>query len=71
MRVPRPASIVRLTVGLIAWGAGSVAAQETYPSRPVQVVVPFPPGGVADVVARALAPSLERQLKQPVVIVNK
>ncbi len=47
------------------------AAQEPYPTRPVQVVVPFPPGGVADVVARALAPALERNLKQPMVIVNK
>jgi tripartite-type tricarboxylate transporter receptor subunit TctC len=47
------------------------AAQEAYPSRPVQIVVPFPPGGIADVVARAISPSLERNLKQPMVIVNK
>jgi tripartite-type tricarboxylate transporter receptor subunit TctC len=51
--------------------SGLVTAQEAYPSRPVQIVVPFPPGGVADVVARAVAPSLERHLKQSMVIVNK
>jgi tripartite-type tricarboxylate transporter receptor subunit TctC len=48
-----------------------VTAQEPFPSRPLQVVVPFPPGGVADLHARPLAPVLERVLKQPVVVVNK
>jgi tripartite-type tricarboxylate transporter receptor subunit TctC len=48
-----------------------VTAQEPFPSRSVQVVVPFPPGGVADLHARPLAPALERALKQPVVVVNK
>jgi tripartite-type tricarboxylate transporter receptor subunit TctC len=47
------------------------AAQEAYPSRPVQIIVPFPPGGVADLVARPLAASMERILKQPMVVVNK
>ncbi|MBA4423302.1 MAG: Tat pathway signal protein [Syntrophus sp. (in: bacteria)] len=46
-------------------------AAEPYPVRPVQVIVPFPPGGVADLVARPLAAALEKLLKQPVVIVNK
>ena len=41
------------------------------PSRPIQVIVPFPPGGVADLVGRPFATALEKQLKQPVVIVNK
>jgi len=46
-------------------------AQEPFPSRPLQIVVPFPPGGVADLHARPLAPVLERILKQPVAVVNK
>lgn len=73
MRVIQTGSFIGLVVALATFtcAVGSVAAQEPYPSRPVQVVAPFPPGGVADVVARAIAPSLERQLKQPVVIVNK
>jgi tripartite-type tricarboxylate transporter receptor subunit TctC len=63
--------ILAAILAIPALFVGPVAAQETYPARPVQIVVPFPPGGIADVVARALAPSLERNLKQPMVIVNK
>jgi tripartite-type tricarboxylate transporter receptor subunit TctC len=51
--------------------AAPTPAQESYPVRPLTVVVPFPPGGVADLTARPLAPALERVLKQPVVVVNK
>ena len=52
------------------WLASGLAA-EAYPVRPIQIIVPFPPGGVADLVARPFATALERELKQPVVIVNK
>jgi tripartite-type tricarboxylate transporter receptor subunit TctC len=47
------------------------AAEEPYPSRPITIVVPFPPGGIADLTARPLAPALEKVLKQPVVVTNK
>ena len=46
-------------------------AQEPYPARPVSIVVPFPPGGIADLTARPLAAAFERTLKQPVVVTNK
>lgn len=49
----------------------SAFAQESFPNRPVSVVVPFPPGGMADLSARPLAMALEQVLKQPVVVVNK
>ena len=48
-----------------------VKADEPYPTRPIQILVPFPPGGVADLVARPFAAALEKQVKQPVVVVNK
>jgi tripartite-type tricarboxylate transporter receptor subunit TctC len=47
------------------------AAQEAYPTRPVTIVVAFPPAGLADLTARPVAAALERLLKQPVVVVNK
>src|SRR5947199_7861747 len=46
-------------------------AQEAYPSRPITLVNPFPPGGAADVVGRPFAATLEPLLKQPVVIETK
>jgi tripartite-type tricarboxylate transporter receptor subunit TctC len=51
--------------------ASWVAAQDPFPSRPVTIVSPYPPGGASDLTARPFAPALERALKQPVVIVNK
>jgi tripartite-type tricarboxylate transporter receptor subunit TctC len=56
---------------LIVVAAGAAAAQEPFPSRPVTIVVAFPPGGLADLTARPLAAALERILKQPVVVNNK
>lgn len=52
-------------------GTGPAFAQEAFPSRPIQIVVPLPPGGAADLHARPLAQVIERILKQPVVVVNK
>jgi tripartite-type tricarboxylate transporter receptor subunit TctC len=47
------------------------AAQDAYPSRPITLVVPFPPGGVADLTARPVAAAMEKILKSPVAVVNK
>jgi tripartite-type tricarboxylate transporter receptor subunit TctC len=46
-------------------------AQDAYPSKPITMIVPFPPGGVADITGRPLAAMMERTLKQPVVVVNR
>jgi len=48
-----------------------VFAQDAYPSRPITMVVAFPPGGVADITARPTAFAMERMLKQRVIIENK
>jgi tripartite-type tricarboxylate transporter receptor subunit TctC len=60
-----------LMLGVALSIAGAAVAQEIYPARPVTLVVPFPPGGVADIVARPFAEALGRELKSPVVIENK
>ena len=46
-------------------------AQDAYPSRPLNMVVAFPPGGVADIVGRPLAVAMEKALKQPVLVINR
>ena len=48
-----------------------VAAQQVFPWRPVQIVVPYPPGGLTDAIARGVALGLTARWKQPVVIENK
>ena len=55
----------------LAAGALPAAAQSNWPDKPITMVVPFPPGGVADTVARPVAEALARELKQSVVIENR
>ena len=57
------------TAGYVGAAVGSAAAQ-VYPSRPITIIVPVPPGGVADPIARILADHMSGRLGQPVVIEN-
>jgi len=52
-------------------GLAEASAQEAFPSRPITMVVPFPPGGVADTVGRPMAEAMGRILKQSVVVENR
>lgn len=58
---------------LAAWmlGFGVVAHGAGYPERPITMLVSFPPGGATDIVARALAGEMSRNLNQSVVVVNR
>lgn len=64
--------IIRIFAALVALAAAfGAAAQDAYPSKPVSIIVAFPPGGQADLSARPLAQAMSQILKQPVVIINK
>lgn len=52
-------------------GSAVAQAQDAYPSRPITMIVAFPPGGVADKTARPTSAALEKVLKQPVAITNR
>jgi tripartite-type tricarboxylate transporter receptor subunit TctC len=64
-------SLTMASVIVLAGLAGAAAADEPFPTRPITIVNPFPPGGQADLTGRPLAASLERLLKQPVVMTSK
>jgi tripartite-type tricarboxylate transporter receptor subunit TctC len=51
--------------------AASALAQDPYPNKPITMVVPFPPGGVADTVGRPVAEAMGKHLNQTVVVVNR
>jgi tripartite-type tricarboxylate transporter receptor subunit TctC len=60
-----------LVAGALMMPALPAAAQEVFPTRPIQMIVPFPPGGVADITGRPVAHVMGKLLKQSVVVVNK
>lgn len=51
--------------------APSVRAQAAYPSRPLRMIVPYPPGGVTDIMGRLAAEAMSRHLGQPIVVENR
>ena len=61
----------RHLIAVLACLLAFAAHAQDYPSRPITMVVPFPPGGVADITGRPLAIALEKILKQPVVVSNR
>ncbi len=61
----------RIWILLLALACVSPVAAQTYPTRPVTIIVPYPPGGLIDIVARILQPRLQAELGQTVFIENR
>ena len=65
-------SIIRgLVAAVAALWLGVAAAQQNYPTKPIRFIVTFPPGGSADLIARALVPVLGDRLRQQVLVENR
>jgi tripartite-type tricarboxylate transporter receptor subunit TctC len=62
--------VVQAAAVLVVAYAGAAMAQ-TWPARPISLVVPFPPGGTTDVLARAVGQELSKSLGQPIIVENK
>lgn len=68
---PRLSSFLSHTAALLFSGLLASAAHASYPDKPIRLVVPFPPGGGADAIARSLTPRLSQALGQTVYVENK
>ena len=68
--IARRALALAFAVAALATSSGALA-QDVYPSRPIKLVVPYPPGALTDLLARSIAEKLGASLKQPVVVENR
>ena len=57
--------------GVLATVATTPATAQDFPTRPVTMVVPFPPGGAGDILSRMIGPRLEQKWGKPLVVENK
>jgi tripartite-type tricarboxylate transporter receptor subunit TctC len=62
---------LKATLGALALAAASFAGAQTYPAKPVKVIIPFPPGGTLDTLGRNLAAKLGEQMGQSFVVENR
>jgi tripartite-type tricarboxylate transporter receptor subunit TctC len=62
---------MRIPILLAAVLLGAAAHAQDYPAKPIRYIVPFPPGGSSDLIARAIAPIIADRLGQPVLVENR
>ena len=60
-----------LMLAAFALGFAGAALAQSYPSRPVKVIVPFPPGDAADILSRLIGPKVSERMGQPVIVENR
>ena len=57
-----------IAAGTLLAVAASAGAQQVYPSKPIRIISPYPPGGTTDILARLLGPMLTKSWGQPVIV---
>ena len=67
----RAIAIDRLLAAIVLLLLPFAASAQTWPSQPLKLVVPFPPGGGGDALARIISPKLAEVVKQPVVVMQR
>ena len=58
-------------LALLAVGSAGAAWAQSYPTKPIKIVVPFPPGNTTDIMSRLISPKITERLGQPVLVENK
>jgi tripartite-type tricarboxylate transporter receptor subunit TctC len=61
----------RLSLAAVLFVGASAAIAQAYPSKPIRIISPYPPGGSTDIVARLIGPAMSRSLGQPVLVENR
>ena len=65
-------SMLRRTfLAIAAFAFAGAAFAQAWPAKPIKIIVPYPPGGTSDILARAISPGLQSALGQPVIVENK
>ena len=63
--------LLRVAVALFAFTITTLALAQDFPNKPIKLIVPFPPGGPNDIIARVVASKMSELIGQPVVIDNR
>jgi tripartite-type tricarboxylate transporter receptor subunit TctC len=71
MKIPRRQFLHLAAGAAVVPAVSGIARAQTYPARPVRWIVPYPPGGVGDILARLMGQRLSERLRQPFVIDNR
>ena len=71
MKPPRRTFLHLAAVATALPAISRIAGAQSYPSRPIHLIVGFPPGGAADLISRLVGQSLSERLGQPIVIENR